>query len=99
MLRRARRLNLRCRPIFISFAVILVRVTDCHSFGVLVVIGLLPHLYGLARQACFIIGKEPSVNKANDPPEQKVKAADQASLRRHSGYPDKAFSSFLGVTS
>src|SRR5271166_2167749 len=57
------------------------------------------HLYGLARQACFTIGKEPSVNKANDPPEQKVKAADQASLRRHSGYPDKAFSSFLGVTS
>jgi hypothetical protein len=25
------------------------------------------------------------------------RAADQASLRRHSGYPDKAFSSFLGV--
>ena len=87
MLRRTRRLNLRCRPIFISFAVILVRVTDYHSFGVLVVIGLLPHLYGLARQACFTIGKEPSVNKANDPPEQKVKGSGSGVFKASLGLP------------
>ena len=60
---------------------------DLHVFGVLVVIGLLPHLYGLARQACFTIGKEPSVNKANDPPEQKVKGSGSGVFKASLGLP------------
>jgi hypothetical protein len=37
------------------------------------------------------------VNKANDPPEQKVKGSGSGVFKALSGYPDKAFSSFLGV--
>ena len=60
MLRRARRLNLKCRLIFVSFAVILVRVTDYHSFGVLVVIGLyLTYTGWLAKPASPLAKNHP----------------------------------------
>jgi hypothetical protein len=41
----------------------------------------------LARQACFTIGKEPSVNKANDPPEQKVKGSGSGVFKASLGLP------------
>ena len=49
--------------------------------------GEAPFSNWLARQACFTIGKEPSVNKANDPPEQKVKGSGSGVFKASLGLP------------